>query len=517
MIYQLKITLQHTSPPVWRRIQLDSKTTFATLHELLQIAFDWLGYHMHTFEVKDPHNQIIYIEPVEVEEDAFGFFYNKVKLDEKEVILEKFLKKEKDKCIYIYDFGDDWRHEIVLEKIVEPEQGATYPRCIKAMRLAPEEDSSGFWVEDETSEKVDNKQLAEEINKVFQSFQKEAVAESNAGSDLTDWQRLFDYAIQFKKLKPWEWLSDNQIIAVKLPDTGEFTYCCVLGEMGEEFGLAIYLGNDGLISLQKIMSGSENFHNIVTRQRSILVSFTDRDELEQWDYDLIKRLGLTFRGKKQWPLFRSFKPGYYPWYIDEQEVKIASIALEQVLDVAVRTGKDDQLVPDSRSEQWFARIPVATGGQLEWRDATITPEVIENSTPSELYVSEFELKQLRKNVSKRLNAVIEFGTFYFHEPVQDEKGLRPYYPNVVIGADQKSGLILYYKMIGQERFEEQYQHTFLKMIQQLGQIPQEVWVEGTESFNILQPVFKALSIKALQADKLRLIQEIKKHMMELNI
>ncbi|WP_405054415.1 DUF6930 domain-containing protein [Tepidibacillus marianensis] len=52
-------------------------------------------------------------------------------------------------------------------------------------------------------------------------------------------------------------------------------------------------------------------------------------------------------------------------------------------------------------------------------------------------------------------------------------------------------------MAGPERFEELYQHAFLEMIQQLRQIPREVWVEGTESFNILKPVFTFFCISSI--------------------
>jgi len=51
-IYQLHILLLPINPPIWRRLHVRSDSSIATLHELLQIAFDWSDFHLHRFVIR---------------------------------------------------------------------------------------------------------------------------------------------------------------------------------------------------------------------------------------------------------------------------------------------------------------------------------------------------------------------------------------------------------------------------------------------------------------------------------
>ncbi|HXL88128.1 MAG TPA: plasmid pRiA4b ORF-3 family protein [Streptosporangiaceae bacterium] len=133
-IHQVKVTIYGSKPPVWRRLELPSAMTLDLVHETLQIAFDWQGYHLHAFET------------------ACGQFGSpdqdddwSDRADEASVTLSQVAPAETAKIVYVYDFGDDWRHDIVVEKILPAETGIAYPRCIAGRRTAPEEDSGGVW------------------------------------------------------------------------------------------------------------------------------------------------------------------------------------------------------------------------------------------------------------------------------------------------------------------------------------------------------------------------------------
>jgi len=133
-IYQLKVTLEESKPPIWRRLLVRSDVTLATLHDILQAAFGWTESHLHQFIVGGTY----YGEP----HPDYGMDDMK---DERKVKLNQVLQQEKGSFRYEYDFGDGWMHRIVLEKIVAPEAGQHYPVCVTGRRAGPPEDVGGMW------------------------------------------------------------------------------------------------------------------------------------------------------------------------------------------------------------------------------------------------------------------------------------------------------------------------------------------------------------------------------------
>jgi hypothetical protein len=135
-IYQIKVTLRGSKPPIWRRIEVRGDTRLDKLHLILQEVMDWANYHLHQFIVAGNY----YGEP-HPDYDNWGGEM----LDEKKVRLHQIVPGEKFKFIYEYDFGDSWEHELLVEKILPPEKGVHYPRCLKGKRACPPEDVGGIW------------------------------------------------------------------------------------------------------------------------------------------------------------------------------------------------------------------------------------------------------------------------------------------------------------------------------------------------------------------------------------
>ncbi len=135
-ISQLKITLADLVPPVWRRVHVSNQMTLGDLHVVIQLAMGWSNSHMHQFKVGKTYYGSAYPD------DFDGTTETK---DENKITVGEVLAKPKAKITYEYDFGDSWEHEIVLEKVLPPEQGVKYPLCLDGKRACPPEDCGGAW------------------------------------------------------------------------------------------------------------------------------------------------------------------------------------------------------------------------------------------------------------------------------------------------------------------------------------------------------------------------------------
>ncbi|MED2038233.1 plasmid pRiA4b ORF-3 family protein [Bacillus wiedmannii] len=141
-IYQFKITLKGIRPPIWRRFLIHNEVTFEEFHNIIQVVMGWEDCHLYNFYVND--------EYVEVQYDSMNMFAStKEKHDAADTQIGELITSEKQKCLYTYDFGDGWEHELVLEKILVPDENTIVPICQKGKRACPPEDCGGPYMYNE--------------------------------------------------------------------------------------------------------------------------------------------------------------------------------------------------------------------------------------------------------------------------------------------------------------------------------------------------------------------------------
>lgn len=133
-VYQLKVTLAETKPPVWRRVLVDGASTLDQVHEVIQAAFGWWNYHLHEFEV----GRTRYGVP-DPDED-----WGEPPRDERRTRLDA-IAGEGASFEYTYDFGDGWDHKVTVEKVLPAGSALTVPACIDGRRACPPEDCGGTW------------------------------------------------------------------------------------------------------------------------------------------------------------------------------------------------------------------------------------------------------------------------------------------------------------------------------------------------------------------------------------
>lgn len=136
--YIVKIMIEDTHPPVWRRVIVPEKITFADMHEIIRILFGWEDVHLHNFTIPSKYITI---------DNADGGFGSSYHYPEDGALLEEFLLTNKW-IRYTYDFGDKWRHRIIFEKTDENYD----KRCATLIKYKGdnfEEDCGGIWSEEQ--------------------------------------------------------------------------------------------------------------------------------------------------------------------------------------------------------------------------------------------------------------------------------------------------------------------------------------------------------------------------------
>jgi len=135
-VFQFRISLKHTQPPIWRRIQVKDGT-LDRLHEHIQTAMGWTNSHLHHFKI----NGKLYGDPLLVDENFDEMDYADSTTTKFSEILPR--SGERFQFEYEYDFGDCWRHAVLFEGCLRAEPGRRYPFCVEGERACPPEDSGG--------------------------------------------------------------------------------------------------------------------------------------------------------------------------------------------------------------------------------------------------------------------------------------------------------------------------------------------------------------------------------------
>lgn len=337
---------------------------------------------------------------------------------------------------------------------------------------------------------------------------------SDKSPSIDEWNNLYHAAIEFRKLECWNWMWDSDIFGVQNPVSGEIGYCCVMGRLGKHFALGVYLGTEGLEGYLKIQFGEvgQSAVDFLHLQKCLMASFEDRKFLQQQDHQIIKMLGLKFRGLSSWPLFRSHRPGYHPWYLTSDEAKYLTLALQQAVDVSLRFKNNPDMLTPPTGNYCLVRVPQISGAGLRWKDEWLEPTPLEKAKIVAVPIDENRLEGIRR-LSSQHRGVWEIDFFYFPRGIR-EKEERPYYPCVILLVEHYSGFILSSSLTKPTEYKSEIPEQFLKLAESIKYIPNEILVKKEEAFKLLEPITSRIGIKLRKVERLTALEEAQASMRE---
>jgi hypothetical protein len=334
---------------------------------------------------------------------------------------------------------------------------------------------------------------------------------------IEEWRELYEAAVAFRDVAPWQWMWDSAVFGVQDPESGQIGYCCVMGQLGEHFALAAYQGSEGLAGLWEMRETGPRAQRdplaVLVLQECLMASFEDRTMLHKRDLDVIKALGLKFRGRQAWPHFQGYRPGYAPWFLTAPEVRFLTVCLRQALDVGVRYRENPALLPDPEPDpqgRYLVRVPEKHGEEWVWKDTIQRPAPVQSRAVTPAPLDEARLKRLREVPSTR--GVLQMDYFYTGATVKGEEDERPWYPQILLAADAASGYILGTELVRPDEVPAALVKQLLDIVERMAQRPDRIEVRQEEARLILKPAVDRLGTRVIRVRRMPAVDSARREL-----
>ncbi len=322
------------------------------------------------------------------------------------------------------------------------------------------------------------------------------------------WKQLYELAKEIKLLAPWNWISEDELFALVDPGSGERCYCSILGELGRYFAITLYLGDQGLSSFLDIQEQLHDPFELYVNQKCLALSFEDREAISPKERKLFKTLGLTFRGRKQYPSFRFHEPGFEPCVLDAEQAGLLLLLLPRIIAVALEAKEhSDFFLNEEGNIRCYT--PVGEGDGWRWEEAWV--EVVEPDV--QILVPQLDELELRRFVKEfgRGESVIELDYFYFPASLRDAH--KPYYPRAIMIADIR-GPILTLELIESGEIAENLLRQFAQVVTRLGEIPRTIHVLRQDLAAIFNAYAGSFGYTVKIVEELPALDQARQHMAE---
>ena len=324
------------------------------------------------------------------------------------------------------------------------------------------------------------------------------------------WLALHHAFRRYCEIEPWRYLANEDLMVVEDP-WGNYTgYCSVLGDGDLVYGLGVYLGDVGLSNYLSTISDVDDPDGttMLERQLSLSAMLSDRDELEPEERKVMRELGLRYRGRGKWPMFRSARPGYWPWFVNADEARFLTVALDSITEITKQIRSGELGLRAGRDlDEFLALVPEGSGWKTEWRRLAL-PEL-----PSRDIVANSGRLQSILQSAPRGRAVWELTASYVPVFVQATKNDRPYLPTLVMLVDRGTQLIMDCRFLGATPSDTEKQERLLELLESGYPLPARIMCDRGSVAEVFDPIARKLGIM-LDVGATPILDELKEDLLE---
>ena len=322
---------------------------------------------------------------------------------------------------------------------------------------------------------------------------------------ITQWAELYEAAGVIKALMPWETLWDTDLITLVLPGREEPVFCSIMGRNGECFGIGVYPGYESIRGYYRLIGAkkSEPPYVLMSYQNCLTCYYGDREEVAPQDREIMDQLGLKFRGRNNWVYFRTMKTGYYPWFLDAEQVDLMTQALQN-LAMAYTHLKSGNLTVNFEDNETLLRFYSSEKG--EWLNGASQMPAIPYNGVKYTIRDEDLIKTLNLNV--KTEAKLEFDLIYLPKPIQENRLEVPWLPKIALLVDRESGFIVDQRMLAKDEENEDIIILMLKkFIENYGR-PTAIYVRNDLFGNYIEDLCRKIEVEFFTGKRMRFINKI---------
>lgn len=320
------------------------------------------------------------------------------------------------------------------------------------------------------------------------------------------WLELYEVAQKIQDIEPWKYLWDMDVLMYLSEPLQDIFYCSVMGRAGLHKAIAVYRGRQ----INRFYESAKNKFPPLTSinyQECLICQFMSRNDTLKENRDLIKEIGLSFRGI--WISFENFEKGYEPSVLSLSQVKVMIEALKNFYMMFRAIIEQGMIINFDHYETLIRRYDKKTKLYFNYVDKLFIPEDDYGIVSVD---KNFE-RDILKVPQNSLELEYEFMN-YFPMRIKENKEAdgRYYYPRSRILMDRKTGLALYQKFVDKNDYENEQEY-IIESVKFLTDYmfekgrPKTIYVRDDETKYCLEDILNKAHVNLRVNSKLKVIDK----------
>ena len=356
---------------------------------------------------------------------------------------------------------------------------------------------------------------AEETRRYNSCFPRSFFTKELAGEEPPSFaamKRLYERASDLFGFRPWQILSESELVVTRDSKSGEPWYCSVMGSMGEVYSMQAYRGEEGLRLFRSIAAEDlTDPGEVLASMHCLCVEFISRKELKRQDRELLAALGHPQGRGLASPAFRVIRPGFHPWFVNAEEARTLAECIRSVVVICAAIANQKDVNFWDRADT-YPIVTRADGTEPRYNIDLIKPVLPAQPPIAPVNLPEELLHPLRgKDYAVRGAMELEY---VFSGAAMGKANERAACVAIALAVDAETGIVYAPEAIDTSvPTAEALARVFLKAVLSNRAFPREVRLRSQKHAASLGPLMESFGVTLRVANRLPAAEEARAHLL----